>query len=297
MEKMKNLIIVMIFLPAFMVAQELNARVTVNYEQLPTSGKEKLVDFQTAIEDYLNNTKFTDLEYEKPIDCNFSIFFISNSSETHYSAQVVITSQRPIYNSQKNSLMLRIQDSNWEFDYERNQTLYFNQSNFDPLTSFLDYYAYLIIGSDMDSYESLGGSDYFNRALEISVLGGNSSYSKGWLLDNSSYNKRKLVQELLSATFQQFREDYFDYHYNGLDLYFENKKIGMKNIAKLVYNLAKIKDNIDPRSVLMKVFFDAKHKEIADYLKHYTDDSIYDLLVKVDPSHLTYYRETFEGKN
>lgn len=294
MLNMKKIILIFLFMPALYFAQELKARVIVNYEQLPTSGKERLVDFQNAVEEYLNSSKFTDLEYEQPIQCSFSIFFVSAVSETQYSAQVVITSQRPIYNSQKNTLMLRIQDAKWDFEYERNQTLYFNQSDFNSLTSFLDFYAYLIIAFDMDSYELLGGSDYFNRALEITVLGGSNRYSKGWSLDNSSYNRRKIVQEVLSPTFQSFREDYFNYHYNGLDLLAENRTAAIKNIAKLVEDLGEIKDKIDPRSVLMKVFFDAKHRELADILKDYPDEEIYNTLVKIDPAHLSYYRNTFE---
>lgn len=293
---MKKLFFLFILLPFLVRAQELSAKVTVNYEQLPNSAKENLADFQNAVEDYLNNSRFTDLDYQEKILCNFSFFFVSAQSDVQYSAQVVITSQRPIYNSQKNSLMLRIQDSKWDFEYEKNQTLYFNQTDFNSLTSFLDYYAYMIIAFDLDSYDNLGGSEYFNRALEITVLGGNSSYSKGWQLENSSYNRRKLVEEVTSATFQRFREDYFNYHYNGLDLMSENPKLARKNIALLVEHLDEIKDKIDPRSVLMKVFFDAKHRELADNLFEYDDPSIYDKLVRIDPAHLTYYRQKFEGE-
>ncbi len=291
---MKKLLLLLLLVPYLSNAQELDAKVIVNYEQLPNSAKENLEDFQRSVEDYLNNSRFTDLDYQEKIQCNFSIFFVSSQADVQYSAQVVITSQRPIYKSQKNSLILRIQDSKWDFEYEKNQTLYFNQSDFNSLTSFLDYYAYLIIGFDMDSYELLGGSPYFQKALEISVLGANSLYSKGWQLENSSYNKRKLIVEITSATFQKLREDYFDYHYNGLDLLSENPQVAIKNIEKLVYDLVKIKDKIDPRSVFLKVFFDSKNREMADILSKYGDKNIYNSLIKIDPTHLSYYREKFE---
>lgn len=291
---MKKIVLLIFLLPIAYIAQELNAKVLVNYEQLPNSAKESLIDFRRAVEEYLNNSKFTEIEYNEKIRCSFSFFFISSSGDTYYSAQVVVTSQRPIYNSQKSSLMLRIQDSKLSFEYERNQTLYFDQTVFNSLTSFLDYYAYLIIACDMDSYQPLGGSELYNEALEITVLGTSSNYSKGWLLESSSFNRRKLVQEITDARFQRFRQDYYEYHYNGLDLMAENKKLAQKNIAKLVDHLVEIKDKIDPRSVLMKVFFDSKNREIADALKDYPDPQIYNKLIIVDPVHLSYYREVFE---
>ena len=289
---MKKLILILSLFPIVLFGQELDATVTVNYEQLETSAKEKLENFADDVREYLNSNRFTDQDYQDKIKCSFNIFFVSSSGETKYSAQVVITSQRPIYNSQKNSLMFRVQDSKWDFNYEKGQTLYFNQTDFDPLTSFLDYYAYVIIGVDADSYQKLGGTDYFNKALDITVLGGNSSYKKGWVLDGSNYNRRALVLNLTDASYQKFREDFFDYHYNGIDIYAENKTVAQKNIVKLISDLAAVRDKLDARSVLLKVFFDAKNKEIVDYLMDYPDKAtVFEMLKKIDPSHLSTYEK------
>ncbi len=289
---MKKLILILSLFPIVLFGQELDATVTVNYEQLETSAKEKLENFADDVREYLNSNRFTDQDYQDKIKCSFNIFFVSSSGETKYSAQVVITSQRPIYNSQKNSLMFRVQDSKWDFNYEKGQTLYFNQTDFDPLTSFLDYYAYVIIGVDADSYQKLGGTDYFNKALDITVLGGNSSYKKGWVLDGSNYNRRALVLNLTDASYQKFREDFFDYHYNGIDIYAENKTVAQRNIVKLISDLAAVRDKLDARSVLLKVFFDAKNKEIVDYLMDYPDKAtVFEMLKKIDPSHLSTYEK------
>ncbi len=278
------------------VAQELNARVFVNYEKLETASKERLEDFAKVIEDYLNQNKFTGDAWEgDPIDCSFNIFFTSGTSDLNYSAQVVITSQRPIYKTNRNSLMLRIQDSKWKFNYEQNQILYFDPTVFDPLTSFLDFYAYLIIGFDMDSYEPLGGSDYFAKAYEIAVLGSGSN-ADGWQLNSSTYNRRALVEDLRDSDLQRFREDYFDYHYNGLDEFFTDKEKAQQNIAKLVLHLDEDLDKINRRSVLLRVFFNAKHAEIANYLKDYPDKNIFKILKKIDPPHISTYDKILLGE-
>lgn len=292
---MRKIIFLFLFLPVVIFSAELKAKVAVNYEQLPNSAKERLVDFQYAVENYLNNTRFTELDWEgDPIACSFNIFFIANSGETRYSAQVVINSQRPIYMSTKNSLMLNVMDKEWNFEYEKNQTLRFNLVNFDPLTSFLDFYAYLIIGYDMDSYNPLGGSSFFERAYDITLLGASSPFSKGWALESSSYNKRALLDEIQNANYNQFRKDYYDYHFNGLDLFKENKPIAQKNIVKLIDNLYKVIDKMARNSVILKVFFDAKVGEIVDYLQGY-NEAIFKKLMKIDPGNITKYEKAMQS--
>lgn len=289
---MKKIIILICFV--FTInnfAQELRPNVTINVEQLENSEKEKLQTFGRDVKEYLLNNRFAGDEWEgEPIDCNFSIFFSSASSQ-NYSAQVVITSQRPIYNSQNNTLMLLVQDGNWNFVYEENQPFYFNPTEFDPLLSFLDYYAYIIIGLDMDSYVPQGGTEYFSKASDIAILGSNSGYSNGWALETSSFNKRGLVEDLLRSNFQQFRVDFYDYHYNGLDIMNEVKEEGIENIVKLVRNLDGIYNKISRMNLLMRVFFDTKHKEIFNYIKDYPDKSILVLLKKIDPAHTSTYNQ------
>ncbi len=279
--------------------QELDATVIINTEQLPNASRDRLDSFVNQIQDYLNNNKYTGKPWEgEKIKCNFNIFFTSASDDVTYSAQLVVTSQRPVEGSRLNSLMLSIMDNAWSFRYEKGQAMYFNQSNFDGLTSFLDYYAYIIIGFDSDSYYELGGTDMFQKAFEIAVKGTSSRFGKGWTLETAAYNRRALVDNLLNSKYQQFRRDYFNYHYNGLDLLNSKnageKTLAIQNISALVKNLEKAKGTIDWRSVLLKVFFDAKAGEITDQLKGKVDPSLFVSLKKMDASHTSKYDEALK---
>jgi hypothetical protein len=283
-------------LPLFIYAQELDVTVTVNSEQLATAERERVEVFGKQIQDYLNNNKFTNQPWDgERIKCYFNVVFQNASDEVTYSAQVVIASQRPIYGTNNSSKMLYVLDNSWKFKYEKNQAMYFNQSNFDPLTSFLDYYAYVIIGFDTDSFYSLGGSEYFQKALDITLKGGASQFAKGWQTESTAFNRRVLLDNLLNARYQVFRQDFFNYHYNGIDLIGSSKadlrQLGMDNIVKLIKDLDRMKDQIDWRSVLLRVFFDAKAVEIVDVLKNYPDKTIFDVLKRIDASHTTKYDE------
>lgn len=286
---MKTIFSLIFLIYSVSFGQELNCKVTVNYESIPVVNRELLADFAQTIEDYMNKTKFTDKWDGDKIECALTIFFTGASSEINYSAQAVVTSQRPIYNSTKNSLMLSINDAQWSFVYEKNQTLYATQSIFDPLTSFLDYYAYVIIGFDLDSYEELSGSTYFTKAFDIVNLGATSGFRIGWEKSSSSYSRRGLVEDLLNEKFRFFREAYFNYHYNGLDLFTDKRQAAFKNIVKLIDVLDMMRTKVDINSVLIKTFFDAKSGEIIEYLKTYPDKSIFNKLKKIDPPHALKY--------
>lgn len=293
---MKKILIIFLFLPAILISQELTAKVTLNIEQLSTKYKEMLVNFEQDIANYINNTRFTGSNWEwEKIQCSFTIFFISGFEENGFTAQAVITSQRPVEGSDKKSLMVSVLDNTWKFRYEKGQSMYFGQKDFDPLLSFVDFYAYIILGLDADSYEPLSGSDYYQKALDVAIKGSSSQFSDGWVTSSSTYNKRGLVEGLLNAKFRKFREDFFDYHYNGLDIFPVDKSKAQANFVKLINNLFKMKDEIGARSVVMPVFFDAKSGEIVDVLRDYQDKTIFQTLQKLDPGNITKYRAAEEG--
>jgi len=292
----KNYLIVLIMLASTSIfGQELDAKVQINTEQLQSRYRENLEVFKFQLEEYLNNTKFSNTNWEWPrIQCSFNLFFTSASDDVNYSAQVVINSTRPVEGSENRSLMLNVMDNKWNFQYEKNQSLYFNPNDFDPLTSFLDFYALVIIGLDADSYEAFGGTPFYQEAMRIAIMGGTTGYADSWGTSSSTYNKRGFIEDATSASFQQFRQDIFDYHYNGLDVFYREPQTTFNSITKLVDNLVKLKKATNRRSPFINSFFDSKSGEIISYLKQFDDRSIFTKLQKVDPAHTTKYIEAEE---
>ncbi len=292
---MKKILVLLFGFTSLLFSQELNCDVTVNTESIPQESRDLLSDFASSIETYMNQTRFTDQNWEFPkINCAFSIFVTSASDETHYQAQIVVTSQREILKSDKKSLMLSINDNAWSFEYVTGQPLYSRQSVFEPVTSLLNYYAYIILGFDADSWDELGGTPYFSRAYDIVNLGANSNFKTGWDRNSSSYSRRGLVEELLNEKYRPFREAVYEYYY-GLDYYEQDKVMGQKYMAKLVEALWNLKKKADLTGVFVKVFFDAKYGEIIDRLKTYPDKTIFEKLKKIDPAHLAKYDEALSN--
>jgi hypothetical protein len=288
---MKSILTFFLLLTSILSAQELNCKVTVNYENLPVANRELLRNFTSVVEAYINTARYTTDDYATKIDCSMSIFFISAAGDFDYSAQMVVSSQRPVYRSDRNSPMLAINDGQWQFQYQPGQALYANQTTYDPLTSFLDFYALIIIGMDNDSFESFGGNPIFQRAMDVANLAATSGNNYGWTPSSSVYNRLGLISDIIREKYASFRGSIFDYHY-GVDIYGQNKQLGQQKIVELIdilWTMYQKSGSIN--SVYVSTFFDAKSGEIVDLLKFYPDTEIFSKLKKIDPPHTSKYDE------
>jgi hypothetical protein len=288
-----SLAILVLLAPLRLIGQELDCDVTVNYESIPSTNKEYLIDFASQIRTYMNSYKWTteDLGGEK-IKCSLSIFFTSASGATGYSAQVFVGSQRLIYQSDgKMTAVFRIKDDMWDFSYEKNQPIYHNEYRFDPLASVLDFYAYVIIGYDFDSHEALSGTPFFQKASNIVNLGASTAFSRGWNKSTGTYTRAGLIDEVLNPRYASLRQGLYDYHFNGLDMMASERKQAFQTIVNVLDLFADFKSTEGSSVLYTRIFFDTKYLELADLFTDYWDPEIYAKLDAIDPSHQRYYDE------
>jgi hypothetical protein len=300
--KILKLLIFALFLIALKVqSQELDPLVDVDFTNLNTDVRDRLASFKLDIQNYLSKTKFSDENIvndvrNKPykIKCSFSFFFNSASGVDGYNSQLVVSVQRNIYRSQNFTQVFRIKDQNWDFNYIKGQSFYHDDLKFNNVTSFLDYYAYLIIGLDDDSWELNLGTRRFQKAQDIVnlALSGGSSNSNGGWTDNSSLNASRSTYplELLNSKYDNYRKGYWIYHFAGIDSLQFNKRQALERIAQAIDLIGKVRKT-EIKSFTIKAFFDAKYLEIAQALTDYYDKTIYRKLSDIDPDHLSTYEE------
>ncbi|RPI03568.1 MAG: DUF4835 family protein [Ignavibacteriae bacterium] len=279
-----------------LVSQELNCTVTVNMESIQSAQRGYLRTFAQDIERYMNNTKFSaeDLDGEK-IQCSLDIFFSSATSDNRYVTQIAVSSQRPIYigndKSDRTTLVIRILDNKWSFTYTPNQRMNHDEMIFDPLTGFLDFYAYLIIGYDLETYVPMSGSACFQKALNTVQLASNSSVAQDWQQSSASYTKYGITDELTSVKYNGFRTAFNNYHFDGIDLLATEKQKGLDNMLAAIESINEIRIRQNSSSVVVKQFFDAKFREIAEAFQSYPDRSVYEKLSNFDQEHRSTYQE------
>ncbi len=279
-----------------LVSQELNCTVTIHTEAIQSGQLGYLRTFAQDIEHYMNNTRFSteDLDGER-IQCSLDVSFISAASNNQYQVQAVILSQRPIYNgnekSDRSTLVIRIMDNNWNFTYTPNQRMDHNEMIFDPLMGFLDFYAYLIIGYDLETYVPMSGSACFQKALNIVQLATNSATAKDWQQSSTSYSKFGIVDELSNVKYNPFRIAFNNYHFDGIDLLSTERQKGLVNMLAAIEAINNIRLRQNSTSVIVKQFFDAKYREIAEAFQNYPDRSVYETLSNYDEEHRSTYQE------
>ncbi len=276
------------------VAQELLCEVNVNLESIPSAQRDYLRTFKSDIERYLNSTRFTNENLEEKIRCTFDIFFKSAPGNNQYSAQVFIASQRPIYKNsiqtEATSTVIRIMDENWEFTYTPNQRMVQDDFTVDPLCDFLDFYAYIIIGYDLDSYVPLSGTSCFQKALNICQQLASTQGGKYWQQMSTSYNRYGLASELSNPSYEPFRLAMNNYYFDGLDKLSTNQSEALDAMLDAIEVISTFRKT-NPSSVSVKQFFDAKYREIAEVFLRYPNRDVYDQLSRFDPEHRSTYQE------
>lgn len=274
---------------------DLKTEVTIDVTQLPQSSQEKLVNFKQKVEDYLNKNKYHN-DKIPPIRVQMQFNFTAvNTTTLTYDAKLFIASQREVFNPFKNgndkfSVAFRFLDERCQFVYNENIPFIKNDQRFDSFLSLLDYYAYMIVGYDEDSYIAFAGNKYFQKAVDI--CNKVTLSTSGWneTGGGSKPSRLQLVQELLNVRFDNFRKGYFEYMYFGLDSMTLKKKTAQNNILIALEAISNIKKK-EVKSYNVDIFFDSKATEIADVFLDYGDRSVYDKLINFDKAHQTIYDE------
>lgn len=294
---MKWLIATLIFACASVVsAQEIDCAVTLNAEALNPSDRVNIQNLGTDIQNYINSYRWTGEDFKGPkIKVTMTVYLMSVSTPTAgtgqvYNAQAFVASQRPVYKSSNASPMVRVIDNSWQFVYQKDQPLHHDEFHFDPLAGFIDYYIYIVLGFDYDSYDPLGGTKFFQRASNIVSQAQNSDYSQGWQPGGSgTYSRYAVVTDALSGKYEAFRKAFCDYQYNGIDLLSTQKDTAQTVIASSLDKMSDLVIQSGMRSALVRMFFDAKYLEIADALKDYADKSVFQKLSIADQAHQSTY--------
>ncbi len=285
-----SLTALMFFVSAQLSAQRVDCTVNVNYEAVSTTNKDQLRDLASDIREYVNNYQWGAENIPDKVKCTLDIFVQRVQGDNKYLAQVFVGSQRPIYGSKKSSVVLRLMDDSWQFTYIKGRPINHNAYSYNDLTSFLDFYMYLVVGYDSDTFEKLSGTPMFQKAADIANFG-RSSGDPGWQQTTSGYSRLQLINELLSPAYEHVRAASWRYHFTGLDsLAFAPEK-AYNNIIQAIEIIGKIKRLSDPRNQVIKAFFDTKYMELADLFVKNPDKSVYNTLANIDPAHLKTYEE------
>lgn len=287
--------------PSAISAQELQAKITINHAQISGTEKGVFDNLQQTLQQFVNNRQWTHLQFQKNerIICNFNITVTKYDRDQNlFTCKALIQANRPVFNSAYTSTLYNNVDDNFTFRFAEYDQLEFNEQQIDnQLTALFAYYAYLIIGIDLDSFAPKGGEDILQRCMNLTNNAQNLDYP-GWKAFSDDRNRYAIISDYLDGALEPFRQLQYDYYRKGLDEMANNAERGRTEItAALETGLKKAKEN-RPLSLLPQIWTDFKKDELANIYRgkgiQKEKESIYELLFSINPSQNKYWDQVKE---
>ena len=239
-----------------------------------------LEEFNSLIKNYFITTSFSS-EYDYldiPLKIHFifeKINFIGEYEFDRISFQLLITNSADQYYFARNI----------SFPYSKGQYIYHNPTTFNPLNSFFDYYAYLFIAAELDSYDLFLGGPYYQKCLDLHSLSTSSNQSSS-IWDTFKDD----IKEIKDNEF--LRRARYDFYYcidmlNSDNINIESMKEKMLDFLE---NLIFIHDKFGYDKNTLK-FINAFHIEIADLFKTLSINEGLEFLIKFNDNNKEVYLE------
>ena len=272
-------------------SQELQATVNINHQQIQGTDVSVFENLKQTLEQFINDKQWTSLQFQKNerIVCSFNITVTKYDKNNNvFTCTALIQASRPIYNAAYSTTIYNNKDANFDFEFAQFDQLNFNEEEIDnQLTALLGYYAYLIIGLDLETFSPMGGEDILQRCMNL-VNNAQSLQFVGWKAFEDSRNRFAIINDYLDGALAPFRQLQYDYYRLGLDEMANNADRGRTNITTaLEENLKKAHDN-RPLSLLPQIWLDYKKDEIANIYKgkgtQKEKESVYDIVFNINAS-------------
>lgn len=281
-------------------AQELNCKVEIDYSQVAGTNTAVFSTLQDALSEYINTRKWTNAQFStnEKIECKLFLT-VKTYEDPHITGELQIQSSRPVYNSNYTTTLINFKDTKIEFDYSQGEPLIFSENTMESnLTAMINYYVYLILAIDFDSFSPRGGDQYWEMLKNV-VQMAQSAGESGWKAFEDTKNRAAVLNAFTEPSTQKLRDMVYAYHRTGLDEMSVSPDKGRQRITQSLDILSDV-SRVAPMSVGISMFKDAKLDELVNvYSKAPQDerDRVYELLYSLYPTEGKRLDQIKKGKN
>jgi len=170
--KILNCAIILMFFSE-LNAQFKEANITFDDRLLRDDEKSSLFNLKNSIQRFYIDTVWNEEYRDLKLKLNIQVIFEGNAN-TGNSESFLIQSLF------SNNMDLHFFDKGSQFSTSQNSSLYYDSVYYDPLSSLLGFYGNIILGAELDTWSSLGGSEHYEKARSIAVRSTASNFSRGW---------------------------------------------------------------------------------------------------------------------
>ncbi len=267
----KILTVVLLAMTTLITAQELNIQVNVKANNIENADPKIFKTLEAEITEMINSNTWTDDTFEdhERIEGQITLTISKEINATNFEAELAIVTARPVFNSTYKSQLIKYLDRSVIFSYDGIRPIQKSENNYlDNLSSIISYYVYIIIGMDYDSFSPNGGNPYFDKAFDVyTALPSGLKKGRGWTTeDNSQHNRYYLLNNIRNPSLKGFRNAFYEYHRLALDKMSEDPGKARASLLGAITQIGEVEKNY-PRSILIRMFSDAKELEILDIFR------------------------------
>ena len=288
---------IIVLLPLFFLStlplnsQELQAKININHSQIQGTDVSVFENLQQTLEQFVNERQWTPLQFQnnERIQCTFNITVTKYiHEENRFECSALIQANRPVYNTSYSTTLYNNKDDNFHFAFAQFDQLNFTDEVIDnQLTALFAYYAYLIIGINLDSFSPMGGTDILQRCMYL-VNNAQDLGFPGWKSFEDSRNRFAIINDYLDESLKPLRQLQYDYYRKGLDEMANNAERGRTEISGALENNLKVAHDNKPLSLLPQIWTDYKKDELINIYKgkgtQKEKERIFDLLMSINAS-------------
>ena len=282
-----------------MQAQELQCDVRVSSNKVQGSDKTIYQNLQTSLYEFINNTKFTEINFKQTekIECSMLVDVISREGN-YFTAEINLALRRPVYKSSYNTPMFNYIDRKFYFEYTDGQTLDFNPSTYiSNITSTVGFYVYLFLGLDFDSFSPNGGDPFFEIAETIARTAPQDPGSENGWSTTGRKNRYAIINDINNPTNQPLRQFLYDYHRNGLDMMAEKPEQAREAMFNAVEQLQRIYER-NPMCYFLQLLIESKREEIIQVFSQgemKLRTGVANVMKTIDPSQTSRYDDMLKN--
>ena len=284
------IVLILVWAVTVVTAQELLVKVSINSSQVESTDKSVFENLQQTLEQWMNDKQWTELQFQQNerINVNFNITVQKyDKSNNRFTCTAMIQANRPVYNSAYTTTLYNNKDGDFNFDFVQFDQLNFMEENIDnQLTALMAYYAYLIIGLDLDSFGPMAGTEVLRRCMNLTNNAQDLGFP-GWKAFEDSRNRFAIINDYLDEAMKPFRQMQYDYYRKGLDEMSNNAERGRGNISEAL-ELLKQAHQDKPLSLLPQIWTDYKRDELANIYKgkgtQKEKEAVYNILFNLNAS-------------
>ena len=299
MKRLSVIAILCMFLTNIVAAQELKCDIQINSSQVAGTDKTVFQNLQTALYDFINNTKWTGINFKtvEKIECSIVITIKERTNTSSFSGELNMALRRPCYKASYTTPVFNYIDPKFSFEYTDGQPLDFSlNTHMSDLTSTIAFYVYMFLGLDFDTFSLNGGQPFFEAAQQI-VNNAQSSSQPGWKAFDGNKNRYWMVENLTNNSYAPLRKFLYEYHRLGLDVMSEKPDQGRAAILTSLGYLQEVY-NTYPTCFFLQLIVEAKRDEIINVFsqgEQKEKTQAVTIMKQIDPSQSSRYDGILQG--